>query len=183
MKSKLIKKILYLTPFIFLLFSVFKIYRTIFLFNYEPQSIIDFFQLVRSVSGWLIFGFIGIYILIFKPLLSPNKIVKSIFKKVQIVMPFIILIVIIIHSLLTILMNFKLKGVLDPFYVYTDICIICKNSVEYSNTLGRISFWVLVTILILLLTKTNDWFENNYKKIYLLFYVTLFILLFHARII
>ena len=51
----------------------------------------------------------------------------------------------VLHVLAYIFFIYKSRGVLDPFYPFLDLCLICKNVFypEYLVNFGRLALWVL----------------------------------------
>lgn len=37
---------------------------------------------------------------------------------------------------------------LDPFYIFTQVCVLCNHPSEYYMTFGRISFWLAVIVIL-----------------------------------
>jgi len=52
---------------------------------------------------------------------------------------------ILIHIASYVFFVYKVKGFFDPFYPFTDLCLLCKNVIypEYFVNFGRIALWLL----------------------------------------
>lgn len=69
---------------------------------------------------------------------------------------------------------FKIKGIFDPFYVFTEVCLLCTNRFELLYTLARVSFWLVTASFLafifdtsLVSKKSKKWFEYlNYLAFY-----------------
>lgn len=87
---------------------------------------------------------------------------------------------ILAHPLLFVFLNFKITGVFDPFYVFTQICVICKDSFEYFYTFGRISFWLITLAVLAAKLRTQPWFQIHWRKFHVLNYVAFFFIVAHS---
>ena len=93
-----------------------------------------------------------------------------IFKVHAIQGPIIYFLALIIHPFFLLIFNFKLFHTIDPFYIYTQVCFLCKNKLELFYTFGRLAIWFLVVGI----------FAANWKKSYLFSYVAFFFVALHA---
>lgn len=84
------------------------------------------------------------------------------------------------HPLLFVLLNYKLKGAVDPFYVYTDICLICKPLIEYYYTFGRVAFWFLTIGVAAGYFRTHPWLRVHWLKFHILNYLAFYLIALHA---
>lgn len=87
---------------------------------------------------------------------------------------------VLLHPLLFVLFNFKIKGVFDPFYVFTDLCVLCETSLEYFYNFGRVSFWVLTIAVLAAKFRTHPLLRNNWRKFHMLNYLVFFMVSGHA---
>lgn len=87
---------------------------------------------------------------------------------------------ILLHPLLFVLYNFKIKGVIDPFYVFTDLCVLCKGNLEYFYNFGRIAFWLLTVGVLAGVMRTQPWLQKHWRKFHVLNYVAFFSVIFHS---
>ena len=73
-------------------------------------------------------------------------------------------------------------GKFDPFYVYTDFCVLCDGTYEHLVNLGRIAFYI--TTLTVLTAKfknyLSEWIKNNWRKLHVLNYVAFYLVSVHA---
>jgi len=87
---------------------------------------------------------------------------------------------ILAHPLLFFLYNFKIKGVPDPFYVFTDFCLLCPKPIELYYTFGRVAFWFLSLAVIAAILRAEVWWRKNWRKFHILNYSTFFLIAVHA---
>lgn len=89
-------------------------------------------------------------------------------------------VLVLLHPLLFVLFNFKIRGVFDPFYVFTDLCVLCETSLEYFYNFGRVSFWVLTISILAAKFRTHPLLRNNWRKFHMLNYLVFFMVSVHA---
>lgn len=89
---------------------------------------------------------------------------------------------IFIHPILMILYRYSYMGSFDPFYVYTDVCVLCDGSYEYFVNYGRIAFYILTLTVVTAKFKNylSDWFKNNWRKLHILNYAAFYFVSVHA---
>ncbi len=87
---------------------------------------------------------------------------------------------IILHPLLFVLYNFKIKGVLDPFYVYTDLCVLCSNKLEFFYNFGRIAFWLITIAVLAAKFRTYPALRRYWRKFHILNYLAFFAVAYHS---
>jgi len=93
-----------------------------------------------------------------------------------------ILFLIVLHPLLYVLFLFKIKGVLDPFYVFSDLCLLCKGNFEYFYNFGRIALWLIVFSIFVMLFKNSSQFLKKYAgKLHRLNYLAFYLVALHAK--
>lgn len=84
------------------------------------------------------------------------------------------------HPILFVLLNWKLKGTIDPFYVFTDVCVICKTNLDLFYTFGRVSFWLVTLAVTAGLLRTEPWLRKNWRKFHYLNYLAFFLIAIHS---
>lgn len=93
------------------------------------------------------------------------------------------------HPILMIAYRYVYSSELDPFYVYTDLCVLCNSSYEHFINLGRISFYLItITVftakfrngILFLGKKTSDFIVNNWRKMHILNYAVFYFVSVHA---
>lgn len=69
----------------------------------------------------------------------------------------------------------------DPFYVYTDACVLCDGIYEHYINLGRIGFYfVTIAVIAAKFKYVNSWLKDNWRKLHLLNYVAFYAVSIHA---
>ena len=87
------------------------------------------------------------------------------------------------HPLMFVLLNYKLKGTIDPFYVYTDICLICKPLFEYFYTFGRVAFWFLTIGVTAAYFRTHPWLRVHWLKFHILNLFAFYLIALHSYVV
>ena len=91
---------------------------------------------------------------------------------------------ILLHPALYMLYLFKIKGVLDPFYIYSDLCVLCKGNFEHFYNLGRVALWLITAGIIAAVFRASDPFlKKNWRKFHLLNYFAFFLVAAHAKVL
>ena len=85
-----------------------------------------------------------------------------------------------LHPLLFVLMNYKAKNVIDPFYVFTQICVLCSSRQEFWYTFGRISFWLITLAVVAAKLRKQPWWRIHWRKFHIVSYFTFFLVAAHA---
>ncbi|MFZ5933039.1 MAG: hypothetical protein ACOYT7_03130 [Patescibacteria group bacterium] len=90
---------------------------------------------------------------------------------------------IILHPFLFVLFNFKVGKGFDPFYVFTDFCVLCSNRQEPLYTLGRVSFWLVTLAVVAAKFRTSSWLRVHWRKFHILNYLTFILIGIHSRFV
>jgi len=98
--------------------------------------VIGFFQKVAGITVFSLLLIQTIWIILGKKL-------NRLFFTQGLVIYFLIL----VHIFLLVFYNFKARGVLDVFYPFTDLCLLCQGRYELLMTLGRLAFWLITAQL------------------------------------
>lgn len=56
----------------------------------------------------------------------------------------LIYLLVFIHPLFLFAFNYKVFHRFDPFYIYTQACLLCKTWIELFYTFGRLAIWFLI---------------------------------------
>ncbi len=91
---------------------------------------------------------------------------------------------IILHPLMFVFLRYFDGGSLDPFYIFTQVCVLCNPITEYYYTLGRIGFW-LVTIAVFagLFRNATPFMRTHWKKFHALNYLTFLLIGVHSFLV
>lgn len=85
------------------------------------------------------------------------------------------------HPLSFLMFNKLAGGSFDLYFGFINICLLCKTSLDYYYTLGRISFWLLtLAVLGAELRSINPWMKANWRKLHVLNYVMFLIMGLHG---
>lgn len=89
-------------------------------------------------------------------------------------------VLIVAHPLLFVLLNFKAKGIIDPFYVFTQFCVLCSSRQEFWYTFGRLSFWLITLAVVAAKLRKQPWWSVHWRKFHILNYITFFLISIHS---
>ncbi|MEK7112346.1 MAG: hypothetical protein AAB875_03380 [Patescibacteria group bacterium] len=86
-----------------------------------------------------------------------------------------------LHPLLFVILNFKATGKFDPFYVFTDLCVLCRNNTELFYNFGRVAFWLVTVAVAAARLRTQPWLRNHWRKFHIFNYFAFLLVAVHAR--
>ena len=87
---------------------------------------------------------------------------------------------ILIHPISYFLFLTIARHTFDPFYIFSDFCLLCPTRNDLFLTFGRVSFWFLLLITISVLFRKSDWWKKNRKNIQLLNYIIFPLIAIHS---
>lgn len=88
---------------------------------------------------------------------------------------------ILIHPLLLIVYKYLYISKIDPFYVFTDVCLLCDGKYEYLINFGRLAFYFLtIGVLASYFRNINDWLKINWRKLHILNYFAFYFVSIHS---
>jgi len=122
---------------------------------------------LQRVSGVLIFTLLFIQIILGAYMQEFTKRFGTWISNVRAIQGPVIYLLAVIHPLFLLIFNYKLFHTLDPFYVYTQVCLLCKTNLELFYTFGRLGFWFLTLAIF-------------WKKLYFLNYAAFFLFALHG---
>jgi predicted ferric reductase len=87
----------------------------------------------------------------------------------------------VFHPIFFMILNyFGGKGI-NPFYIFTQICVLCPNQQELYYTLGRVSFWLInITVFAALFRTLTPFLRMNWRKFHVLNYLIFLIIGIHG---
>jgi predicted ferric reductase len=87
-----------------------------------------------------------------------------------------------IHPILMIVSRYLFNSDFDPFYVYTDACVMCNSIYEHYINLGRLALYITTLTVITARFKNylSDWFKTNWRKLHILNYLAFYFVSIHA---
>ncbi len=77
---------------------------------------------------------------------------------------------VLIQPFLIILARYIFNSDLDPFYMFTDLCVLCGNKAEFTVNFLRIAFYSVSVAVFVPLIKNYDKFLKKYWKYSEVFY-------------
>ena len=152
-----------------------------FIFASKDQVLL--INLFQRITGLLAFTLLSIQILLGAYMEKLTDKLGGWVFKFHIFQGALIYLLIVVHPALYMFFLFKIKGVLDPFYIFSDLCILCSGNFEHLYNLGRISFWLL-TVVVLAGKLRNEIFLRKYwRGLHALNYLAFYLLAIHSKIL
>ncbi|HET7098945.1 MAG TPA: hypothetical protein VFI61_01775 [Patescibacteria group bacterium] len=88
---------------------------------------------------------------------------------------------IILHPTLFVIFNYFAGHGIDPFYVFTEVCVLCRNRFELFYTLGRVSFWLIsISVFAGLFRTATPWLRVNWKKLHVINFLSFILISIHS---
>ncbi|MBL7036529.1 hypothetical protein ISR94_01595 [Candidatus Microgenomates bacterium] len=90
---------------------------------------------------------------------------------------------VLLHPALWIVQNYFLRGSVDIYYPFIDICGLCKGPGEYFYNSGRLAFWSItlaVGAAVLVRIIKDKWLSKNWKNFHVLNYFAFYFVSIHA---
>lgn len=125
---------------------------------------------LERVSGVFIFTLLFIQIMLGAYMDKLTSKFGSWIFKVHAIQGPIIYLLALIHPLFLLIFNYKVFHTIDPFYIYTQACLLCPKQLELFYTFGRLGLWFL----------TIGVFAANWKKLHFINYVVFFFVAMHG---
>lgn len=86
-----------------------------------------------------------------------------------------------LHPLLMVVYRYFANHKIDPFYVYTDLCVLCDGTYETYINFGRIAFYLItLTVVTAKFRNISAWVSNNWRKLHIINYVVFYLVSIHA---
>lgn len=92
----------------------------------------------------------------------------------------IIGILILMHPLMLLAERYLSVAKLDPFYIFTDVCLLCQDKQELYLSFGRSGFWLVVMAIIAAKLREWDWWRANWRYFHWLNYVAFLFVFIHG---
>lgn len=93
----------------------------------------------------------------------------------------LIYLLVLLHTFSFVLFNYFLRQKFDPIFVYLDFCLLCKTTVDYFYTIGRINFWLItVTVFAGLFRTSTPFMRANWRKFHVLNYLVFLLVGIHG---
>ena len=146
----------------------------------DTDLLINFFQ---RLTGFLAFNLLFFQILIGSLMPVLRRRLGNFIFKFHMLQGALAYSLILLHPLLFVILNFRLTNKFDPFYVFTDFCVLCSKRVEYFYTLGRISFWLITLAVVAAKLRSSIILRKNWRRVHVLNYLAFFLVSAHAYFI
>lgn len=138
-------------------------------------------NLFERVSGVFIFTLLFIQIILGAYMDKLTSKFGGWIFKVYTIQGLIIYLLAIIHPLFLLIFNFKVFHTFDPFYIYTQACLLCPKQVELFYTFGRLALWFLtIGVFAAIFKNSEGWMKTNWRKLHLFNYVVFFFVAVHG---
>lgn len=85
------------------------------------------------------------------------------------------------HPLMWIILNYFMRGKIDIYFPFADVCLLCKSWLDWVYNFGRLAFWSITIAVFAGLFRGYDKFMRlNWKKFHMLNYVAFYFVSIHA---
>ncbi len=179
--SKGRKKGILIISFVYVLIAAFCfliIYKNpLFIPSLKMVAIISFLQMYLALVAFVLLS-IQIFLGAFGDFLF-NKFGGGVYK-LHFVNGIITYLLIFLHPFLFFILLFVSRKVLDPFFVYSDFCLMCETKNDLYLSLGRFAFWFISAGFLAAVLRNRDWWRKNWKYLHVLNYLAFFFVAFHA---
>jgi predicted ferric reductase len=144
------------------------------------KDVIQLINLLQRITALIAFSAIFTQIIIGSYISKLSKIFGSWIHKFHIFQGIVAYAFVLAHPLLFVIFNFKTRGTIDPFYVFTDFCLLCPRPFELYYTFGRIAFWLISLAILAAILRSEVWWRKNWRKFHMLNYFVFFLIAIHA---
>ncbi len=146
----------------------------------NSATLLSFFQ--------RLFGLFAFILLFFQILLGSNMFEKAKkfgawVHKVHVTQGIFAYFFIFFHPFIYLVALIQASKTFNPFYVYSDFCLLCKTRVELYYTLGRVAFWLFTAIFVAAYFRTKPFFRKYWNLLHRLNYVLFFAVSLHALMV
>ena len=136
---------------------------------------------LERVSGVFIFTLLFIQIILGAYMDRLSKWFGSWIIKVHTIQGPFIYFLALIHPFFLLIFNFKLFHTTNPFYIYTQVCFLCKNKTELLYSFGRLALWFLtIGVFAAIFRNSDGWLKKNWRKLHALNYLVFFFVAIHG---
>ncbi len=85
------------------------------------------------------------------------------------------------HPLMWIVSNYFLRGRIDIYFPFVDVCLLCKSWLDWVYNFGRLGFWAITIAVSAGLLRGYDKFMRlNWRKFHVLNYFAFYFVSIHA---
>ncbi|MBU0845586.1 hypothetical protein KKH23_00055 [Patescibacteria group bacterium] len=176
MKSKLSFIIIW---FIILLSGPFAVLKSVKVFDIT-QNVPLLINIFQRILGLVVFSLLFVQIILGAFMQKWKEKFGAWIFKFHLIQGFVAYVLVLVHPLLFLIYNFKTRGVLDPFYVFTDFCLLCSRPIELYYSFGKITLWLISLAILAAIVKNEVWWKENWRKFHILNYFVFFLIAAHA---
>ncbi len=144
------------------------------------KDVVQLINLLQRITALIAFSAIFTQIVIGAHLSKLSKVFGSWINKFHIFQGIVAYVFVLVHPFLFVVFNFKTRGTIDPFYVFTDFCLLCPRPYELYYSFGRIAFWLISLTILTAIIKSEVWWRKNWRKFHILNYFIFFLIAVHA---
>ncbi len=148
--------------------------------NLLPMSNILVATTIQRMAGLVAFTLLFIQILLGSSLNKWLKILGAKAYKYHIIIGTLAYMAIFIHPLMYLYLRFDATKILDPFFIYSEFCILCETKDDLYLTFGRVSFWLITAAVLAAIGRTYVSLRQNWRYIHILNYIAFFFVAYHA---
>ena len=145
-----------------------------------PMSNVLIATTIQRMAGLVAFTLLFIQILLGSSLDKWLKILGAKAYKYHIIIGTLAYMTIFIHPLIYFYLRFDATKILDPFFIYSEFCILCETKNDLYLTFGRVSFWLITATILAAIGRTYVSLRRNWRYIHILNYIAFFFVAYHA---
>lgn len=149
--------------------------------NLLPMSNVLIATTIQRMAGLVAFTLLFIQILLGSSFNQWLKVLGAKVYKYHIIIGTLAYIVIFIHPLMYLYLRFDATKIFDPFFIYSEFCILCETKQDLYLTFGRVSFWLITAAVLAAIGRTYVSLRQNWRYIHVLNYIAFFFVAYHAR--
>lgn len=143
----------------------------------KPNVAINF---VQRISGLIIYTLLPLQIILGAFMRRLTEKFGSWIFWFHITQAILIYTLILVHPISSLILRWKVSGVVDPFYVFSDFCLLCKTKSDLYFTFGRIAFLSFTIAYIAGKFRTVSFLRKHWRKLHLFNYVGFFAMVYHS---
>lgn len=87
---------------------------------------------------------------------------------------------ILMHPLMRLVERYLSVATLNPFYIFTDVCLLCQDKNELYYSFGRFGFWLIVMAIIAAKLREWDWWKANWRYFHWANYLGFLVIFVHG---
>jgi predicted ferric reductase len=178
-----LKKIYFFSLFLIFLFAFYTVYKHTIGFLIPGKTLVVLFSLnfAQRLTALFILPLLAIQLYLGANMVYLRRKFKGALVKLHIYQGIFIYFLILLHTLSFFFYNYFSKHLIDPFYVYTDFCLICDTKQELFLSLGRFAFWGITASIAIALSRSIGWWRDNWRYFHIGNYLLFILVAVHAR--